>query len=99
MKTISEQNNFAYLTVAVVLLLFAAAVADHFPERITDRLIDAATVVTLALGVWSFKAERRWLRTGVGFVAAILIVVMFDLIMGLAGLRYLQLCIMLGFLA
>ena len=97
MEPISEQNNFVYLTVALVLLLFVAAVADHFPDPITDIFIDATVVATLALGVWSFKAERRWLRTGIGFVAAISIVAVFDLILKVAGLHYLQLCIMLSF--
>ena len=90
MEPISEQNNFVYLTVALVLLLFAAAVADHFPDPITDIFIDATVVATLALGVWSFKAERRWLRTGIGFVAAISIVVLVDLILKVACLHYLQ---------
>ncbi len=97
MEPISEQNNFIYLTVALVLLLFAAAVVDHFPDPITGIFIDATTVATLALGVWSFKAERRWLRTGVGFVAAILIVIVFDLILEVTDLHYVQICIMLGF--
>jgi hypothetical protein len=97
MEPISEQNNFIYLTVALVLLLFVAAVAEHFPDPITGIFIDATTVATLALGVWSFKAERRWLPTGVGFVAAILIVIVFDLILEITDLHYVQLCIMLVF--
>lgn len=82
---------------ALVLLLFAAAVAEHFPDPITGIFIDATTVATLALGVWSFKAERHWLRTGVGFVAAILIVIVFDLILEVTDLHYVQICIMLVF--
>lgn len=97
MESISEKNNFAYLTVALVILLFAGAVADHFPHGATERLIDAAAIATLVVGVWGFRATRRWRRTGLGFIAAILVVVMLDLILDATDLHYLQLCIMLCF--
>lgn len=98
MKSISQENNFAYLTVALVVLLFAGAVADHFPSGLTDRLIDAAVVAMLIVGVWGLKAERLlWRHTGLAFVAAILVAIGFDLVVDLAGLQYLSLCIMLGF--
>ena len=97
MEPISERNNFAYLTVALVLLLFAAAVADHFPDRITDRLIGVVVIATLVVGVWGFRTQRRWRRTGLGFIAAILVVAVVNLMLDVTGLHYLQLCIMLGF--
>ncbi|MFQ5936543.1 MAG: potassium channel family protein [Acidiferrobacterales bacterium] len=97
MKRISEENNFAYLTVALVILLFVGAVTDHFPSGLTDTLIESAAVATLVVGVWGFRAERLWRRTGLSLVVAILVIVAFDFIVDLAGLHYLELVIMFAF--
>jgi len=93
----TEQNNFASLAVALVLLLFTAAVVDEIESTFGQRLVEASLVLTLAIGVWSIKKERVWFRTGLGFTAATLAVVLAGLVVDLAGLETVRTLILLGF--
>jgi hypothetical protein len=76
-EPIPRQGNFLHLTIALVFLLSAAALVDQFASQWGQRLVPAATVVTLALGVWSIRGQGVWYRTG------------FALVLGVAGLSLL----------
>ena len=76
-EPIPRQGNFLYLTISLVFLLSAAALVDQFASQWGQRLVPAATVVTLALGVWSIRGQGVWYRTG------------FALVLGVAGLSLL----------
>ncbi len=97
MKPISTENNFVYLTVALVLLLFIGALVDQYAGSLGQRLVQAATVLTLAIGVFSLKTTKFWYRTGIGMVVAIILVVLAGVILDLAGLDYVHLFILLCF--
>ena len=97
MKPISTENNFVYLTVALVFLLFAGALVDQYASSLGQRLVQAATVLTLAIGVFSLKTTKFWYRTGIGMVVAIILVVLAGVMLDLAGLDYLHLLILLCF--
>lgn len=97
MKPISTENNFVYLTVALVLLLFAGALVDQYAGSLGQRLVQAATVLTLAIGVFSLKTTKFWYRTGIGLVVAIILVVLAGVMLDLAGLDYVHLFILLCF--
>lgn len=97
MKPISTENNFIYLTVALVLLLFAGALVDQYASSLGQRLVQAATVLTLAIGVFSLKTTKFWYRTGIGMVIAIIAVVLAGIFLDLAGLDYVHLLILLCF--
>lgn len=97
MKPISTENNFVYLTVALVLLLFIGALVDQYAGSLGQRLVQAATVLTLAIGVFSLKTTKFWYRTGIGMVVAIILVVLAGIMLDLAGLDYVHLFILLCF--
>lgn len=97
MEKISEQNNFLYLTAGLVLMLLAGAVVEHFPGTLGPRVVQASTVVVLALGVWGFRATAPRFRTGIIFVVAVLLLMFSGIILDLAGLRYTHLLVLLGF--
>lgn len=97
MRQFSDQDNFIYLAFALVFLLFAVSVADLFARGIAQRLVVAATVVTLGVSVFSIKSKRFWFNTGLGFTFAILVVALLGIFAELAGLQYFHLLIMLVF--
>jgi len=96
-KPISTENNFAYLTVALVLLLFAGALVDQFDFSFGQRVVQAATVLTLAIGVVSLRTTTFWYRTGIGMLVVIILVVLMGVFLELAGLNYIHLFILLCF--
>ncbi|UCE89014.1 MAG: two pore domain potassium channel family protein [Pseudomonadota bacterium] len=96
-KKVTERDNFAFLAVALVLLLSSAAVVDQFASGNWQRLVQAATIVTLAIAVWSLKNERAWYRTGIGFLVAIVVVAVLGQALDRVGLEFAHLGILLGF--
>ena len=96
-KTITTENNFIYLTLALLLLLFASAVIEQYAGGYGQGLITAATVLMLIIGVFSIRSERRWFRTGVGFAATIVLIAIVENILEYVGLGYIHLLVMLGF--
>ncbi len=98
-KHVSEQDNFIFLTVALVLLLLVAAVADQFAGSSVQRLVPAATVVTLAIAVWSVKNTRTWFRTGIGFFIAIFGILVAGQFLDTVGLHYAHLSLLMVFFA
>lgn len=90
-------DNFTYLTIALVFLLLTSALAESVSAGLAARIVQSATVVTLVLGIWSVRAKRVWFHTGLGFIAAILLVTLAGFIFDNVGLEYAHIGIMLGF--
>ena len=97
MEKISEHNNFVYLTVALVLLLFIAALIDQFPNHIGQRLVQASTVITLLVGILGFRSSRISFRTGIGFVISVLSVFILGIFLDISGLDYLHILLLIAF--
>ncbi|GBE09073.1 MAG TPA: two pore domain potassium channel family protein [Gammaproteobacteria bacterium] len=97
MKPISEQNNFIYLLAALVFFLLLGAIVEQLHLRFGQRLVQSSTVVMIAIGVWSFRATKRRYWTGLGLLAAIIVVVIIGLILESAGLNYIHLLLVLAF--
>ena len=97
MKHISEQNNFAFLLLALVFFLLLGAIVEQMQTNMGQLVVTSSTVVMLALGVWSFKETSHWLLGSISVLAAIFAVVVISLILETAGLRYVHLVLMLGF--
>jgi len=90
-KKISPKNNFAYLTVALLLLLITSALVDQFAKGIGRELITAATLVSLAVGIWSIRSERHWFTSGLGFLGAVILVAIAMQLLQTVGLNYIYL--------
>ncbi|NEV61211.1 potassium channel family protein [Thiorhodococcus minor] len=98
-RRLSQENNFSYLTGALVLLLLGVAVADEVGFRLGQTLIQSAIVVVLALGIWTIQSQRHWYMTRAGLVAAILVVMLAGLFFNWAHMDVLWLVILLAYLA
>jgi len=64
----TESGNFAFLTVALAALLFASALADQLLPDAAGRVIEAAMILVLLVGVWSIRSNRSGFWTGLGLV-------------------------------
>jgi len=67
-----KQDNFVYLTFALILLLLGTALAQQFFEPSVQRLMQSTTVITLLVAVWGVESKNYWLRKSFIFPFAIL---------------------------
>lgn len=69
-----RQDNFIYLTFALILLLLGTALAQQFFDDSVQRLMQSTTVITLIVAVWGVESTNFILRRKLLFPIAILIV-------------------------
>lgn len=74
MKPMDRQDNFIYLTFALILLLLGTALAQQFFDDSVQRLMQSTTVITLIVAVWGVESTNFILRRKLLFPIAILIV-------------------------
>lgn len=94
MKHITEKNNFIYLLFALIFFLLFGAIVDQLQFSAGQRLVQASSVVMLAIGVWSFRASSHRFFTGLGMLVAIFAVVVGSLILELTELHYIHLILL-----
>ena len=97
MQPISEKNNFVYLAIALVLLLFTGAVVEFLPGNLGPRMVQAATVVTLLIGAWGQRRHRSRLVINLTFLLAVLLLVVVGAVLDKTGFSYAHLFLMLSF--
>jgi voltage-gated potassium channel len=71
-KRMDQQDNFIYLTFALILLLLGTALAEQFFGPSVQRLMQSTTVITLLVAVWGVESKRFFLRKTFIFPLAIL---------------------------
>ena len=94
---ITEKNNFAYLAVGLVVLLFVGAMVEHFPGNLAPRIIQATTIATLFTMAFSMRSNRSGFVISIAFVLVVLLSVAGGVILDKAGFGYAHLLIMLSF--
>ncbi|MBE9561107.1 MAG: two pore domain potassium channel family protein [Proteobacteria bacterium] len=97
MNLVSEKNNFLYLTVGIVVLLFAGALSDQFEGVVGHQMIQAFSVMNIVVGIYGFKSTQKWLHTGVGIAISVIVVVIIGVVLELLELYYLHLILLLSF--
>jgi len=96
-KKISTDDNFNFLLVALLFLLFSIAAVKQFADGAGQQLVLAATVVTLFISVWSIRQQKAWFRTGVGIIALFLIITAVGALFNQSGLDVVYLLVILIF--
>jgi len=97
MKHVSEKNNFVYLTFGIVLLLFVAAMVDQFPGLLGHQIVQSFSVINIAIGIYGFKSESAFFRTGIGLVLAVIVILFLGVLMEELKLYYVHLFILFCF--
>lgn len=97
MKPMDKQDNFVYLTFALILLLLGTALAQQFFEPSVQRLMQSTTVITLLVAVWGVESKNFWLRKSFIFPFAILTISIASNKLDNAGFDQFYLLLLLSF--
>lgn len=97
MKNISENNNFIYLTLSLLLLLLGASLVDQFTVKHGQQLVQAFTVITLISGTMRFRNSKLSFRIGSGVVVVVVAVSLLGILLDESGLYNLHLVILIVF--
>jgi len=62
LKNINEENNFFYLTLALVILLLGSAMAQVVGEGTIEHILQAFTVLTFIVCFASLRFDKMWSR-------------------------------------
>jgi len=97
MKKMDRQDNFIYLTFALILLLLGTALAQQFFANSVQRLMQSATVTTLLVAVWGVDSKYFILRKAFVFPLAILVFSIVSFWLDNAGFDHFYLLLLLSF--
>jgi voltage-gated potassium channel len=97
MKIVSEKNNFLYLTVGIVVLLFAGAISDQFEGIVGHQMVQAFSVLNIAVGIYGFKTTHMWFQTPLGIFVSVVVLLALGAVLELLQLYYLHLLILFCF--
>jgi len=75
MKHVSVKNNFIYLTVGIVLLLFVAALVDQFPGLLSHHIIQEFSVINILIGLYGLRKTTIWFNTRFGRIIIVIAVI------------------------
>jgi voltage-gated potassium channel len=96
-ESVSEKNNFIYLSVSLVVLLLVGALVDQFPSTLGQYILRATSVVTLALSTVGFRSANMRLHTGAIFTLSVLVIVILSILLNEAGMSSLHLFVLILF--
>jgi len=63
MKQLSQDNNFIYLCLSLVVLLFSGAMIQEFPNTWGDTIFSIITLLMLIASIKSLHTDMPWKRT------------------------------------
>ena len=95
MEAVSEKNNFLYLTVGIVLLLFVGAISDQFSGLIGHQMIQAFSVINILIGIYGFKTSHVWFHSPLGIFVSVVVLAIIGVGLELLQLYYLHLLILI----
>jgi voltage-gated potassium channel Kch len=94
---ISEKNNFIFLTVGLVLLLFIGSVLEYIPGDYGPRIVQAATISFIMITALGQKGQHTRLVINIIFVLVMTLVVVAGAVLDNAGFSYAHLILLLCF--
>jgi len=97
MKPMDQQDNFIYLTFALILLLLGTALAQQFFDDSAQRYMQSTTVISLLVAVWGVESKQFILRKAFIFPLAIFAVSIFSNWLDNAGFDQFYLLLLLSF--
>ena len=97
MERVSEKNNFLYLTVGIVVLLFVGAISDQFEGLVGHQMVQAFSVINIVVGIYGFKSEKMWFHSTLGISVLIISIVIIGVALELLHLYYVHLILLFCF--
>jgi len=98
-KKISEKDNFTYLLVSLIFLLFSSACVDEFmsDSSLGQYFVIALTLISMSIAVWSIRSSRYAFNTGLGLVVGVIVITLIVGVLDMAQLEFIHILLMLGF--
>jgi len=90
----SERDNFVYLTVALLLVLFLIAIAEQFTATMGGRFIKGMLLVALTGAMWSVRHHGGAFKSGLLVLGGFLFLELASYWLDLTELRLLQLTLL-----
>ncbi len=97
MKNINQENNFAYLCVSLIALLFSAAIIHDFPNTWGEEFFSLVLVLMFAVSIKSVKTEMAWKGIVYVLIALLVILIVISKFFVFAAMPYLMLLLLLSF--
>lgn len=97
MKQLTQENNFIYLCLSLITLLFSGAVIQEFPDTWGETIFSIITLLMLLASIKSLHTDMPWRRTVYILVAIILFLEIISKIFVIEYARYLNLLVLLIF--
>ena len=97
MKNINQENNFAYLCVSLIALLFSAAIIHDFPNTWGEEFFSLVLILMLAVSIKSVKTEMAWKGIVYVLIALLVILIVISKFFVFAAMPYLMLLLLLSF--
>ncbi len=89
-------DNLRYLAVAVLVLLALVAVAEQTAAAWGRGMMQVGFLLVLSVALWTVKERRGLFRIGLGILGALILTTMASYWLSHAGVRFLQLGLLVG---
>jgi voltage-gated potassium channel len=96
MPGLNNQNNFIYLTIAMISVLLGASLTQSLPADSSRHLINLLIILMSLIAVKSLNLGVKWPRTGWVITGGIVISVLLHRLFGWKETDYVQLLLMLA---
>ncbi|MEH6577766.1 MAG: ion channel [Amphritea sp.] len=98
-KGISEIDNFSYLLISLIFLLFSSACVDEFMtgSGLGQYFVVALTIISMSIGVWSIRSSRYAFHTGFGLVIGIIVITIIVRVLDMVHLEFIHILLMFFF--
>jgi len=90
------RDNLRYLAVALLVLLALVAVAEQTAAAWGRGMVQGGFLLVLSVAMWTVKERRGLFRIGLGILCALILTTMAGYWLSHAGLRLMQLGLLLG---
>lgn len=93
----AKKDNFIYLLISLIFLLFSSACVDEFMSGEGQTLVLLATIITMIVGIWSVRSANYLFNTGLGLLAVTVLISIVLTFLERAELEFVHIILMLCF--
>ncbi len=97
MKSLTRENNFLYLCVSLIVLLFSGAMMQEFSDTWGDSIFSMLTVAVFFISIKSLYADITWMRMVYTLVILVILLAIIEKLFHLHYSKYANLLILFIF--
>ncbi|KJG16362.1 potassium channel family protein [Photobacterium angustum] len=96
-EQINSQNNFFFLTIALISLLISASLEKVIPHGFVQYALEAFTVITFVVCLLSLRFDRSWFRFLTSLVGIWIMAMIARILLGIEEIEIIMLSLMFVF--